>query len=150
MDIKRIKELNELLEDGLITQAEFDRERAKAAQQNASSADSEQNNYAVFKHLSQLLGWLVPLLGFIVPIVMWQSRKDDPLIDAQGRCIANWLLSTVVYWLICMVLTLILVGFFALTLLAIVGIIFAILGAINASNGKVWAYPLSIRFFRPK
>ncbi len=37
-----------------------------------------------------------------------------------------------------------------LILLGVLGFIFTIIGAIKASNGEVWNYPLSIRFFKTK
>ena len=46
-----------------------------------------------------------------------------------------------------LVLALIVIGFLLLGVLAILGIVFPIIGGIKASNGEVWPYPLSIKFF---
>ncbi len=112
------------------------------------SSEQSARQWGMFIHLSILAGYLIPLAGFIVPIVMWQMKKDEhPLIDAHGKNVANWLVSFFVYAVIGWVLSLILIGLLLLWILAILNIVFAIVGGLKASNGEVWAYPFTIRLF---
>jgi uncharacterized Tic20 family protein len=106
------------------------------------------NTTCMSMHLSQLTGLLVPIAGFIVPIVIWQVNKDKhPLLDKHGRIVANWIISSLIYDLV----TIALMGAFIGLLIAIpllaIEIIFPVIGAIKASRGEIWNYPLNIPFF---
>ncbi len=107
------------------------------------------NTYLMLLHLSQLSGWVVPLAGWILPVVMWVSFKDrDAEVDAHGRSVLNWMISSFIYLVISALLCLVLIGFALLFALAICALVFAVLGAVKANDGVRWDYPLSIRFFR--
>lgn len=108
--------------------------------------------WGMFIHLSILAGYLMPLAGFIVPVVMWQMKKyEHPLIDAHGKNVTNWLLSVLIYaiagWLLILTLIGALIGIPLLWALGILNLIFALVGALKANNGEVWSYPFTIRFF---
>jgi len=107
----------------------------------------EEKAYLMFMHLSQLVGFIVPFAGIIIPIVMWATNKDKSSeIDQHGRVIINWLISALIYAVIGFVLIFVVIGIFALLALAIASIVFAIVGAVKANENKLWAYPLSIKF----
>lgn len=109
----------------------------------------ELNTFCMLLHLSQLAGFLVPLAGLILPIVMWATNKDDfPIVDKHGKNIFNWMLSALIYSVVCAILTIIVIGVFGFLALAICGIVFAVVGGIKANDGEVWPYPLTIRFFK--
>jgi hypothetical protein len=100
-------------------------------------------------HLSQLAGFLVWGLGFVAPILIWQLKKEQiPELDAHGKVVTNWIISAVVYSAVCGLFFFLVVPLFLLILLALAGIVFAIVGGIKASNGEVWPYPGSIKFFK--
>ncbi len=40
------------------------------------------------------------------------------------------------------------IGFFLLLAIGVVAIVFPIIGAMKASNGEVWKYPLTISFLK--
>ncbi len=114
-----------------------------------TQSDIEARQWGMFIHLGILAGYFIPVAGFIVPIVLWQMKKyEHPLIDQHGKNVANWLLSFLVYGAISGVLCLLLVGFMLLWGLGVLNIIFAIVGGIKANNGKVWAYPFTIKFLK--
>ena len=101
-------------------------------------------------HLSQLLTWTV--LGIAAPIIMWVVSKEESRdANRHGLMILNWLLSSLVYGLIgvglCLTVIFAVIGVPMLVALAALNIIFPIIGAIQASGGKLWKYPLSINFF---
>lgn len=109
----------------------------------------ETNTWALIMHLSLLAGFLVPLAGLIAPIVIYLIKKDAlPGLVAHGHVIFNWIISVVVYAIIGGILTIVLIGVPILLALAIVAVIFPIVGAIKASDGLVWRYPLSIQVFK--
>ncbi|WP_375435229.1 DUF4870 domain-containing protein [uncultured Hymenobacter sp.] len=116
--------------------------------QPLSSSEAETRQWALFLHLSLLAGVLVPGAGFILPIVLWQIKKDElPGIDAHGKVVVNWLLSALLYGVISGMLVFVLIGFPLLGVLGLLSVIFPIIGAVKANDGVLWPYPLSIRFF---
>jgi len=106
------------------------------------------NTFLMLMHLSQLSSFIVPGAGFVLPIVMWATNKDESVeVDRHGRVILNWMLSALIYSVICVALMLVIIGVFLLWALVLLNLIFVIIAAVNANDGKLWPYPLSIRFF---
>jgi uncharacterized Tic20 family protein len=109
----------------------------------------EVNQYCMFMHLSQYAGFIVPYAGLGLPIVMWLTNKDkSELVDRHGKSILNWIISSTIYLIASVILMFLFIGFITLFALVVCYLIFTILGAISASNGKVYKYPLSITFVK--
>ena len=107
--------------------------------------DRETNQWAMFIHFSVLAGWVVPIAGVIVPIILWQLKKDElPGIVPHAHIVLNWILSSVVYAVVCFILLLIFIGVLGFVALAILTIIFSIVGGLKANEGQVWEYPGTI------
>ena len=105
--------------------------------------------WAMFLHFSLLAGFIVPIAGWIAPIIIWQLKKNDiPELDDHGKMVVNWLISSLIYWAIGVLLAIILIGVVILLALGVVSIIFPLIGGIKANNGEVWKYPFSIRFLK--
>jgi len=105
------------------------------------------NEWAMLLHLSLFAGHVVPFGGIIAPIVLWQMKKDEwPEIDEHGKNAVNAIISFIIYLAISGVLCLVLIGFAMLLVLAILAVVFPIIAAVKANEGKVWRYPLTIRF----
>ena len=103
----------------------------------------------MFIHFSQFFGYVVPLAGLVVPVVLWQIKKNDSeIIDKHGKIVTNWIISVIIYAIVFSLLCFIIIGIPLLFALAVVGIVFPIIGGIKANNGEVWPYPLSIKFFQ--
>ncbi|MCM2374403.1 DUF4870 domain-containing protein [Aporhodopirellula aestuarii] len=158
-----IQRLTELRNQGALTEAEFQEAKAKvlAGQPygyhqpdgfhqpygfNVPSASA--NQMAMILHFSQYLGFIVPMLGFVAPILIWQLKKDEiPELDIHGRIVANWMLSSLLYSLISAVLIVVLIGILGLIIVGLLSLIYPIIGGIKANEGEPWDYPGSIRFF---
>lgn len=109
--------------------------------------DNEARQWGMFIHFGILAGYIIPLAGFIVPVVMWQMKKNDhALVDAHGKNVVNWLITAFIAGCVFFVLSFILIGIPLLWALGILNILFAIVGGLKANNGEVWAYPFTIRF----
>lgn len=115
-----------------------------------SEFDSEKsaNQWAMFLHLSQLLGLVIPIIGLLAPIVMWQMKKDDPVIDAHGKAIVNWIISAIIYAIIFWLLMFVLIGIPLIIILGIISVVFPIIGGVKANNGQVWKYPMSFTLLK--
>ena len=151
-----IERLQRLHESGALSDEEFAQAKAALLNNKVPSGGFQVPGgaakwWTVALHLSQFAGYAVPLAGFVVPIVIWQVTKDDyPEIDEHGRTVANWIISHLLYILISALLTIIGIGIPLLIVLAILGIVFPIIGAIRASQGQYWPYPLTIQFLTPR
>ena len=107
------------------------------------------NQWAVILHLSLLAGFIVPMAGLIAPIAIYLIKRNElPGLVPHANVIFNWLISAIIYAVIFVLLSFILIGIPLLLALAVVAVIFPIIGAVKASNGEVWRYPLSFSFFK--
>jgi uncharacterized Tic20 family protein len=116
-----------------------------------SSAAQEQQTrqWGLFLHLSVLAGFVVPIAGLVVPIVIWQLKKAElPGIDAHGKNVLNWIISAIIYAMVGVILVFAVIGTPLLIALGVIGVIFPIVAGIKANNGELWKYPLAITFLK--
>lgn len=100
-----LEKLRDLYSKGIITEAEFNAEKAKILNDNRESGVNEttqtadnNNSYCSLMHLSQFSNFLFPGLGLIIPIVMWATRKNESkFADVNGKIIFNWKISSFIY-----------------------------------------------------
>ena len=93
-------------------------------------------------HISAIIG-----VGFVLPFVVWLVKKNEPdLVAAHAKETLNFHLSWLLYAILCVPLTWVLVGIPLLIALGIAAIVLAILGAVKASDGVLYRYPITIRF----
>ena len=118
----------------------------QAEQGYISQRDRDMRQWAMFLHLSTFAGVLVPVLGFVAPIVIWQIKKDEfPEIDEHGRVVVNWLISAVIYGFVSILLVFLLIGIPLIVAVSICSVVFPVIGGIKANQGELWPYPLSLR-----
>jgi len=109
----------------------------------------EVNTFCMLMHLSQLAGFIIPIAGLVLPILMWATNKDQSSkVDMQGKNILNWMITLIIASIIGGILTFIFIGFLVLIVIGIASIVFAILGAIKSNEGKMYQYPFAIEFFK--
>jgi uncharacterized protein len=103
----------------------------------------------LFLHLSQLANLVFFPIGIVAPILLWQLNKEKmPALDAHGKMVANWMISSTIYAIVSIILVFVLVGILLLIALAVVAVVFPIIGAVKANNGELWEYPLTIKFLK--
>jgi uncharacterized Tic20 family protein len=114
-----------------------------------AAQEQQTRQWGMFLHLSMLAGYVVPMAGLVVPIVIWQLKKAElPGLDPHGKNAVNWIISQILYAVGCVLLVFVLIGIPLLIALGVIGIIFPVVAAIKANNGEVWKYPLAITFFK--
>ncbi len=149
-----LEKLNGLKANGAITEEEFQDAKRKLLRQEAPATPSpagavDEKMWAMFIHLGLLCGFIVPGLGLVVPIVLWQMKKDQSaFIDANGKIVANWIITFLILVAISLILMIIFIGIFLLWALVIANVIFAIIGAVKANGGEAWPYPISFKFIQ--
>ncbi len=105
-------------------------------------------SWLVLLHLSLYLGYVVPLAGFVAPFAIWLLMKEGmPEMDEHGRNVADWIVTSTICYVVFGLLCLIAIGIPLLMLMAVLSLVFPIIGAVKASQGVAWRYPLTPRFF---
>lgn len=95
------------------------------------------------------LGGVVLLGNIIGPLVVWlMKRSESASVDAHGKESLNFQISMTIWTLLCIPLCIVLIGFPLLFAAWITGIVLTIIGAVKASNGELYRYPLTIRFIK--
>lgn len=107
---------------------------------------TEDRTLAALAHLSGLAGYIVPLGGVVVPLVIWWVQRESAEIAgiAKQAIVLNVLvfltiLATAVLWLTIILIPLILLLW---TVLGAVAIVLPIVGAVKASQGEYYQYPM--------
>ncbi|MEI6892523.1 MAG: DUF4870 domain-containing protein [Pontiella sp.] len=110
-----------------------------------------ERQWAMACHLAALAGYMMPFIAgnLIVPLVIWLiKREDGAFVDEQGKETLNFQLSLLLYAFICVLLFLMVIGIFLLFPLVVFGFICPIIGAVKASEGVAYRYPMCIRFIK--
>ena len=101
---------------------------------------------AAITHLSGLAGYIVPFGGVIVPVVIWLTRRDSPAISSIAKqavllnlFVFTLIVATAVLWLTLILIPLVVLFWIGLGITAVV---LPIVGAIKASQGTYYRYPV--------
>ena len=108
----------------------------------------ENQQLIVFMHLSQLFNLFSGILGFLVPLFIWQSKKTEVYeLDIHGKAIVNFQISIFIIGIFCIPLIFLLgIGLIGIYLLLLISLIFPVINAIRASAGSLPNYPKIFRF----
>jgi uncharacterized protein len=153
-------------------------------QRGVAMIDQNARNTAMWCHLSSLV-WVVsfliaiplPFASVFVPLIIWQSNREQPFVDAHGKESINFHLSLILYAIGTLVALIVVaavvfaviavkpnsdtvslvaiggalafVGWLILGIvLAIFDVIVTIVAAAKASNGEFYRYPFTIRLLK--
>ena len=110
-----------------------------------SDVSQDDKNLGMLTHLSGIL------LGFIVPLIIWLMNKektDKGWLNAEAVEALNFQITVAIGYVICVVLTVILIGAFLMPILWIVNIVFCIIAGLKAKEGISYRYPFAIRLIK--
>lgn len=113
---------------------------------NSITIAPEERALATLTHLSGLAGYIVPLGGVLVPIIIWMAKKDSPVISSIAKQAV--LLNLIVFLLVCagfvLFLTILLIPavIVAWCILGLAAVALPIVGAIKAADGNYYRYPV--------
>jgi uncharacterized Tic20 family protein len=106
----------------------------------------DERGVAALTHLSGLAGYVIPLGGVLVPIIIWFAKRDSPVIStiAKQAIVLNvivFLLTavTAVLWITVILIPVVILFWIALGLTALA---LPILGALKANDGAYYRYPV--------
>lgn len=115
----------------------------------AGTPSPEERQWALFAHLSALIGYIIPFGSLLGPLIIWQIKKNEmPFVDDQGKEALNFQITVAIAAVACFILIFILIGIFLLWILAIADLVFIVLAAIAANNGQAYRYPVCLRFIK--
>ena len=114
---------------------------------------NEEKNWAMACHLAALCMYIgIPFGNILGPLVVWMIKKNEsPFIDDQGKESLNFQISMTLYTIVpilfCITIIGLLVGIPLFIALGLVHLILTVVGAVRASSGEQYRYPMTIRFF---
>ena len=105
----------------------------------------EERGLAAFTHLSGLAGYIIPLGGVVVPIIIMVVKSDNKVISTIAKQ-AVWLnvavfLAIALSAILMLTVILIPVVFIFWLLLGLAAVILPIIGALKANDGVYYRYP---------
>jgi uncharacterized Tic20 family protein len=104
--------------------------------------NNDDKNLAMLTHLSGFI------LSVIVPLIVWLINKDKPekaYLVAESKEALNFQITVLLGYVICWILTIILIGAFLQFVLWILNIVFCIIAAVKVSQNGTYRYPFALR-----
>jgi uncharacterized Tic20 family protein len=112
----------------------------------APTIDPKDQALAAITHLSGLAGYIIPLGGVIVPIIIWMVKSESAVISgiAKQALLLNVIVfvlvaATAILWITIILIPVVILFWIAL---AIAALALPIVGAIKASQGEYYRYPV--------
>lgn len=113
--------------------------------QRPQLSPSDERMWAGAAHWSALVSAAVAL-AFLGPLlVLLVKGNESPFVRRQAVESLNFQLSVLIYGLVSAVLVLVLIGILLLVALGVCWLVFTIIGAVRASSGVDYRYPLTLR-----
>ena len=122
---------------------------------------AEERQWAMFAHLSALLGglltsgWAGSIGCFLGPLIIWMVKKDTmPFVDDQAKEALNFNITVAIIFFVLWAvtfLTLFIGGVLTVPLMVIVGIawlVLTVIAAIKANQGERYRYPFTLRLVK--
>ena len=112
------------------------------------SAQKVDHQLLMLTHLSQLLSYVTGFGGFVIPLIIWLTKKDEIAdMDEHGKSIINFQIT--MFMLAAISVPLIFafgLGILSLIFVAVVSFVLPIVNAIKASNGESPSLFMTIGF----
>ncbi|KZE47342.1 orotate phosphoribosyltransferase [Brevibacillus parabrevis] len=109
----------------------------------------DERMWAMIVHLSALVGFLIPFGNVLGPLVIWLiKREEGEFFQEHGKEALNFGISITIYAAVSGLLLIVFIGAILLTALFIFWIVFVVIAAIRANEGKPYRYPLTLRFVK--
>jgi uncharacterized Tic20 family protein len=121
----------------------------------------EQRRWAMFAHLSILLGGLISTgwaggIGYFVgPLIIWILKRETmPFVADQGKEALNFAITVSIICAALWLLTIMSLGigllltFPLLTIIGIASLVLVIIAAVKANEGTAYRYPIALRLVK--
>ena len=105
---------------------------------------SEARNAAMLSHLSAFV-MFVGIPALVGPLAMWLLRRDDPYVSQHAKEALNFNISFMIWAFVAALSILLLIGLLLLPAVLITWFVLVIRGAVKASVGESYRYPMTLR-----
>ena len=106
----------------------------------------EEKTWGMLAHLTSLSGLIIPFGSLLGPLVVWLVKKDTmPFVADQGKEALNFNITVAIAAIVSGILTLVLIGFLLLAVVAVGWLVLTILATIGANKGVAYRYPFTLR-----
>ena len=122
---------------------------------------AEERQWAMFAHLSALLGglvtagWAFSVGCFLGPLIIWLMKRETmPFVDDQAKEALNFNITLAAIMLVLLLLGVFTLGIgflIAVPLMLLIGLaalVFIVMAAIKSNEGVAYRYPFAIRLIK--
>ena len=103
---------------------------------------SDETTMALLSHVLTL----IPGVGFLAPLIIYLIKKDESsFIAAHAKESLNFQITL---YIVIFGLFITIIGIFLIWIIAIVALVLVIIATLRANEGKLYRYPLNIRFIK--
>ena len=112
--------------------------------------EKEERLWGMLCHLAALSAFVgVPFGHVLGPLVVWLIKRNEiPMVEQQGKESLNFQISMTIYGMVAFLLVFVVVGIFLLIGLGIFNLVMVIIASVRANDGRLYRYPLTIRFLK--
>ena len=116
---------------------------------SASGISADERQWAMFAHLSALIGFIIPFGNLLGPLIIWLMKKEtSPFVDDQGKESLNFQITMLLASLVAGITVCIGVGLILLPVIPIINIVFCVLATIETNKGVAYRYPFALRLIK--
>jgi uncharacterized Tic20 family protein len=136
-------------------------ETATAPPPATSAPSDEEKKWALFAHLSILVGglvtwgWAASFGSFVGPLIIWLVQKDKmPFVADQAKEALNFGITLTIACFVLLMLTIFSLGIGALitipafVVIGFAALILVIIAGIKANEGVAYRYPITLRLVK--
>jgi Uncharacterized protein conserved in bacteria len=104
---------------------------------------SDEKTWSILSHVGGIiLNWVGPLIVFLI------YKDRSPVIRQHSVAALNFQLTILIGYIIGWILTVIFIGVLVVLAASVLSIIFGIMGALAANEGRAYKYPIAIPFVK--
>lgn len=114
-----------------------------------SETSKDAKTFGMLCHLGALAGFVIPFGNIVGPLIFWLIKKNElPFVDDQGKESLNFQITVSIALIVCIPLTIILIGIPLMFVIGIGALILVIIAAIKANDGIAYRYPWALRLIK--
>jgi hypothetical protein len=113
---------------------------------SASGISADERQWAMFAHLSALIGFIIPFGNLLGPLIIWLMKKETmPFVDQQGKEALNFQITVTIAMVVSAILIIVVIGFVLMFVIGLAALILTIMAGIKANEGVAYRYPFTLR-----